>query len=95
MENNAPQKSNGKAVASLVLGIIAVVTLFFGTFAWIGIICGIVGLVLGSMARKENPCGMATAGFVLSLIAVILCAITFIACLACVGAVNSALGSMY
>ena len=93
MENNAPQQSNGKAVASLVLGIIAVVTLFFGVGSGIGIVCGIVGLVLGSMARKENPCGMATAGFVLSLIAVILCAITFIACLAFAGTV-SILGSM-
>ncbi len=91
MENHTPQsQSNGKAIASLVLGIIAVVTLFFGTFAWIGVICGIVGLILGAQARKETPCGMATAGFVLSLIAVILCALTFVACIACVGALSAA-----
>lgn len=95
MQNDMPKpQSNGKAVASLVLGIIAVVTLFFGTFAWIGVICGIIGLILGAQARRETPSGIATAGFVLSLIAVILCALTFIACIACVGALGAAAASM-
>ena len=45
---------------------------------------------MGVMARKKNPCGMATAGLVLSIIGTILCALMFIACAACVGAIGSA-----
>jgi len=65
----------GMAIAGMVLGIIADV-LFF---AWvIGVICGIVGLVLSSIAWRRiatgtaNPDGkgFAIAGFVTSLIAV-------------------------
>ena len=65
----------GLAIAGMVLGIIADV--FF--FAWIlGIICGIVGLVLSSVAwrriasgtARSDGKGFAIAGFVTSLIAV-------------------------
>ena len=65
----------GLAIAGMVLGIIADV--FF--FAWIlGIICGIVGLVLSSVAWRRIASGTASsdgkgfaiAGFVTSLIAV-------------------------
>jgi len=86
MEN----QKNGKAIASLVLGIISLVCVFFGYGALLGIILGIVGIVLGSMAKKETPSGMATAGIVMSIIAIVLCAITFLACVACVGALASA-----
>ena len=61
------KQTNGMAVASLVLGIVSAVCIFFGYFAFIGIITGIVGLVLGVMAKKKQPCGMATAGIVLPL----------------------------
>ena len=77
------KQTNGMAVASLVLGIVSAVCIFFGYFAFIGIITGIIGLILGIMAKKKQPCGMATAGIVLSAVALGLCVITFIACFAC------------
>ena len=47
------KKSNGLAVASLVLGIVAIVFSFIG-LGWLGLIIGIVGIVLGVMAKKKN-----------------------------------------
>ncbi|NLM61150.1 MAG: hypothetical protein GX193_03630 [Clostridiales bacterium] len=75
-------------MASLVLGIVSLVFIFTGTAAFVGIIAGIVGLILGISARKENPSGMATAGIVLSVIGLAFCAVSFIACVACVGALG-------
>lgn len=59
------QANNGKATASLVLGIISIVCVM-GTFytSWIGLILGILAIILGNKARKETPGGIATAGFV-------------------------------
>lgn len=71
------------AVASLVLGIIALVLSFTGYGAWIGLVLGIVGIILGVLAKKEQPSGIATTGFVCSLIAVILCGIFAFACTLC------------
>lgn len=72
-------------VASLVLGIISLVwSLFAGT--WISALIGIVGIILGAIARKQAPSGIATAGLVLSIIGTILSLIFWIACLACAGA---------
>ena len=84
------KKSNGFAVTSLVLGIVAIVFSFIGLSIPFGLIIGIVGIVLGIVAKKKNPTGMATAGLVLSIIGTVLCAIVFIACMACVGAIGSA-----
>lgn len=84
------KKSNGLAIASLVLGIVSIVFSFIGLSIPLGLIVGIVGIILSVMARKKNPCGMATAGLVLSIIGTILCALMFIACAACVGAIGSA-----
>ena len=84
------KKSNGLAIASLVLGIVAIVFSFIGLSIPFGLIIGIVGIILGVMAKKKNPSGMATAGLVLSIIGTILCAIIFIACAACIGAIGSA-----
>ena len=84
------KKSNGLAIASLVLGIVAIVFSFIGLSIPFGLIIGIVGIILGVMAKKKNPNGMATAGLVLSIIGTVLCAIVFIACMACVGAIGSA-----
>lgn len=92
MEN----KKNGLAIASLVLGILGLV--FFFIQSLVGIILAIIGLVLGIVAKKRQPSGMATAGIVLSIIALALCAVSFIACLACVGCLNgtaAGLSSLY
>ena len=82
-------QSNGKAVASLVLGIISLIFVFFGTYSFIGMILAVIGLVLGSNAKKEAPSSMATAGFVLSVISLALCALSFIACAICIGSLAS------
>ncbi len=81
-------QSNGKAMASLVLGIISLVFIFFNVYAFIGMIMAIVGLILGIQVKKENPDdGKAKAGVILSIIGLALCAVTFIACLACTGTI--------
>ncbi|KNZ43205.1 hypothetical protein [Acetobacterium bakii] len=85
------EQYSSKATASLVLGIISLVSIFTGYFVLIGIACAIVGLIFGIQIRKAaqlegfNPSNIATAGFILSLIGVILCTIVFISCVACVG----------
>ena len=61
-------------VPSLALGIVALVTTWV-TFGISGIVCGIIGMSLSKKAKNEYK---ATAGFVLSLIAVIVSAIMLI-----------------
>ncbi|HIZ56044.1 MAG TPA: hypothetical protein H9671_07560 [Firmicutes bacterium] len=94
MEN----KTNGMAVGSLVLGILGILCSFFsflGAVAYlVGIILGIIGLILGISAKKQQPCGMATAGIVLSIIAIVLCAISLVACVACVACVGGIASEM-
>lgn len=81
--------TNGKAVASMVLGILACVCVFLGYGALLGIVLGVIGLALGCSAKREGPSGMATAGIVLSIIAVSFCALIFISCVACMGCIGA------
>lgn len=92
--NDNKPANNNKATASLVLGIISLVCIFFGYSTIVGIITGVIGLVLGIQAKKETPSGMATAGIVLSVIGLVLCALGFLACVACIGVFGS-LGAFY
>lgn len=71
-----PQKgNNGKSIASLVLGICG----FLGCcIPIVGVICAIVGLVLGVKGKNENGGSMATAGIVLSIITLILSIVVWI-----------------
>lgn len=95
MENNQNVPGKGAAVASLVLGIIAVVLWFFGYTSIVSIILGIVGLVCAGNAKKAGFMGgLRTAGFVLSLIGLIGGGIAFVACVACAGAIGAA-GMLY
>ncbi len=90
MQENEHVPGKGKAIASLVLGIIAVVLWFFGYSSIVSVILGIVGIVLASSAKKSGFAGgMQTAGFVLSLIGLIGGLIAFVACVACTGALAS------
>ena len=87
MEQN---NNNGKglAIASLVLGIVGLVFSLIISGP-VGFVLGIIGVVLSSAAKKAGFVGgMNTAGFVLSLIALILGAIMLVACIACAGTVG-------
>lgn len=65
---NQGNKTNGMAIAGLVLGIVSC-ALFWIPF--LGIVAGIVGLILAIMSRKNcapGQTGMATAGLVLAIV---------------------------
>jgi len=63
-----PQQSKGLAIASLVLGIIGVVTSWF---FFVGLPVSLLGLALAIVGRRRvQGKGMATAGLVLSIIGV-------------------------
>lgn len=74
-------------IAALVLGIVSLVcAIFLPGFQLVGAIVGLVGIILGAMARKDPAKkGTATAGLVCSIIGFILCIICYVACVACVG----------
>ncbi len=78
----------GKAITGLVLGIVAIVACWFGIASLIALPVAIVGLCLsvsGGKAMKANglSAGLATAGTVIGIIAVILTAIMFFTCGLC------------
>ena len=78
----------GKAIGSLVCGIISLLIFWAGWGALIGIILAIVAIVLGVSARKQMPqgtAGMATGGLVCGVIGLILGVIGFIVCVALIG----------
>lgn len=73
---NTTPSTNGKAIASLTLGIGSLLFLFL--FPYISPIMSIVGIVFGVIARKETSLvpnsgrGLATAGFVCSIVSLAL-----------------------
>ncbi|MDR2686332.1 MAG: zinc ribbon domain-containing protein [Oscillospiraceae bacterium] len=91
--------NKGKAIAALVVGIVALVFAWWGLISVIGLVLSIVGLVLAVSARKDNnpsTMGFATGGLVCSIIALVFSSIFFVACglcTACAGAGASALTS--
>lgn len=91
-DSHYPIKEILMSIAALVLGIISVLIGFSGSFAWVGIITGIIGIILGVLGKKnEQPGqhGMAVAGLVLSIIGTIWAAVWYIACIACAGVISS------
>ncbi len=77
------------AIASLVLGIISLVLSFFG-LGMISVFTVIIGIILGVLGRKDpEKKGMATAGLVCSIIALVIGVIMWIACAAVVGGAAS------
>lgn len=83
------QPGNGLAIGALICGIASLVFIFF--FQLGGIIAGIVGIILATLAKKQgNTSGMRTGGLVMSIIGLIICAIIFIISIACVASLYSA-----
>ena len=84
-----------QAVASMVLGIVAVVFWFFGWSAIVSVVLGIVGVVLASKSKSLGYNGpIRTAGFVLSIVGLAGGVIFFVSCVACVGCITAA-GNAY
>lgn len=66
------QPSHGKAVASLVLGIVGVICWFYGYSSILSIILGIISVELAKAAAKEgNTEGVCTAGKIFGRISLI------------------------
>lgn len=84
-------QDNGKglATASMVLGIVGLVFTFFIN-GLIGLILGIIGLVLASKSKQQGFVGpIRTAGFVMSLISVIVGVLAFVLVLACAATIGA------
>ena len=93
MNQNAP--AHGKAIASLICGIVGFIFCFFGYSAIVSVILGIVGIVLSGKAKKEgNDEAIRKVGFIISIITVIAGIIGIIVAAFVVGAVVSGLGAI-
>ena len=83
------------AVAGLILGILSLVG---GSIPVVNAfpmwVLAVVGIILSSIARKQEPSGIATAGLVLSIIGFVLSFIFWLACFICVSAATAA-GSFF
>ena len=89
----------GKAIAGLVLSIVALVIGWWGILAFVGLPMAIVGLVLSVSGGKQlkaagQPSGIATAGLVIGIIAVVLTGIAFFTCGLCVLCIEAADGAV-
>lgn len=97
MDNQNPGFEPGKnqAIAGLVLGICANVCWLFGHTAIGSLLLGIIGILLAVNSKKAGYSGaMLTAGFVLSIIAIVIGALVFVACVACAGLFAVLLGTL-
>lgn len=88
------------AIAGFILSIVGVVLSFLGGVTGgiasiVALPVSIVGLVLSCIARKKNSSGIATAGMIIGIIAVVLSGIMFFTCGICtllvLGAANAVL----
>jgi len=75
------------AVSALVLGILGTLCSLTGILFWIGIPLGLIGMILGIVARKnavanQQPTGMPTAGMVLGIIGLVLGVFMYVLCAA-------------
>ncbi|CAI9419854.1 DUF4190 domain-containing protein [Nocardioides sp. T2.26MG-1] len=81
-QGGLPPKTAGKAIASMVTGLVGLLTICCGFF----VITSIVGLVLGILARKEIRAsngqlkgeGMALTGIITGVIGILMVVVTII-----------------
>jgi hypothetical protein len=85
------EPGKGSAIASLVLGIVSIVCWFLGMGAFVGLITGIIGVICASCSKKAGYTGgIQTGGLVCSIIGLVVSAVVFATCVACVGALGTA-----
>lgn len=88
----------GKIIAGFVLGIVGIVFgILSGYFSIVGLPVAIIGLVLSVSGGKEarnagEKSGLATAGLVLGIIAVVFTSIAFFTCGLCVVCATASAG---
>ena len=91
----------GKAIAGFVLSLLGVVFgLMNGIFSIVGLPISVIGLSLAvsggkELKRNDQPSGIATAGLVLGIIAVVFTTITFFTCGICVLCAGAGLASLF
>lgn len=82
------------AIAGLIIAILGLISGFVGFaipyLSIAGLPIAVLGLVLSCVARKKQATGVATAGMVIGIIAVVFTAITFFTCGICVLCVTAA-----
>ncbi len=82
----------GAAVASMVLGIVSLV--FCWWLFFLGLPCGVVGLILGIVGKKQmdaarQPSGMAVGGLIMSIVGIVVSMIYVVTCIAACSTVSS------
>ncbi len=84
-----PQPGSGLATASMICGIFSLVFFCTGPFAIVGVILGIAAVITASCAKKKGFVGgMAAAGLATGIVGIILSALVFISCIACIRALG-------
>ncbi len=74
-------------IASLIIGIFALIFACIPAINWLGTLLGIIGIILGALGKKKNQ-SCSTAGLVLSIIATALGLVLYLACVACVSSAS-------
>ena len=92
VQNNPVGEKKGLSIASMVLGIVAVV---FTCIWWISIPCSILAIIFGIIGKKKGGKGMAKAGFILGIIAIALYVLLVILGVGAAAGLASAMGDMY
>lgn len=81
-DNTPAKQSNAMGIASMVLGIVSVVSMALCCipfFAFLPLICGVPGIVLGIIGMKSCPKrGYAIAGIIMSAISIVLTVIMLV-----------------
>ena len=85
------KKNEGFGVASFVLGIVSIVLAW--TF-YIGLPCGIVGIVLAIKQKSMGPTKLGNTGFILSIIGTVLSVLSLLLVLLIIGSALFMTGSI-